>query len=293
MDFKAIATGFCFLEAPRVDERGVWFSECALGGIRCLRPDGGIDTWLEERKPIGGLAINEDGAILCSGPGGIAWVNPTNGATGMLLETIDGRPVGGVNDIQPDGHGGLFFGTLDHAAIREGKPSGRSALYRLSAEGRLTQLCEGLKVANGIGISPDGRRLYHNESMAGTYAYDLLPDGSAGEGKLLNKDLDCDGLAVDQEGGVWIACTSTGTIARVMPDGKLDRRIPIPGGHVTSICFAGSDWRDVYVTTASTGAVEVVLKGGVPASMTGALYHARAEVPGVPVARTRFRLPAG
>jgi hypothetical protein len=53
MDFKPIATGFCFLEAPRVDERGIWFAECALGGIRCLRPDGRIDTWLAELKPIG------------------------------------------------------------------------------------------------------------------------------------------------------------------------------------------------------------------------------------------------
>jgi sugar lactone lactonase YvrE len=293
MDFKPIAAGFCFLEAPRADGRGVWFSECALGGIRCLRPDGHIDTWLAQRKPIGGLAINADGAILCSGPDGIAWVNPATGAAGMLLDTIDGKPVGGVNDMMPDGQGGLIFGTLDHAAIREGKPSGRSALYRLNVDGRLTQLCEGLKVANGIGISPDGRRLYHSESMAGTYAYDLLPDGSVGEGRLLNEDLDCDGLAVDAEGAVWIACVRSGTVARVMPDGKLNRRVPIPGGHVTSICFGGSDWRDVYVTTASTGAVEVVLKGGVPASMTGALYHARAEVPGVPVARTRFRLPAG
>jgi sugar lactone lactonase YvrE len=291
LDFKPIATGFCFLEAPRVDERGVWFAECALGGIRCLRADGRIDTWLAELKPIGGLAINDDGSLLCSSPGGIVWVNPATGATGILLDTIDGKPVGGVNDIMPDGRGGLFFGTLDHAAIRQGKPAGSSALYRLNADGRVTQLCKGLKIANGIGISPDGRLLYHNESMAGTYAYELLPDGSVGEGKLLNKDLDCDGLAVDAEGGVWIACTRTGTIARVMPDGTPDRRIAIPGGHTTSICFGGSDWRDVYVTTASTGAVEVVLKGGVPSSMTGALYHARVEVPGVPVARTGFRLP--
>jgi len=292
LEFQPIATGFCFLEAPRADERGIWFGECALGGIRCLRPNGRIDVWLADRKPIGGIAINEDGAVLCSGSGGIAWVNPTTGTSGILLDAIEGEPIAGINDMLPDGKGGLFFGLLDHQLIREGKPAGNSALYHLDPARRLRKLCDGLKVCNGIGLSPDGRRLYHNESMAGTYAYDLLPDGSLGKAVLMNVDPDCDGMAVDRDGGLWIATTGSGMITRVTPDGKVDWREPVPGGHATSICFGGPDWRDVYVTTASEGAVEVVLKGGIPKSRTGALYHARSDIPGVPIAMTGFRLPA-
>jgi sugar lactone lactonase YvrE len=290
MQFEQIVTGFCFLEAPRVDERGIWFTENALGGVRCLRPDGRIDAWLTDRRPIGGMALNEDGALVLSGPGGLIWLNPVTGTTGTLLDTIGGKPISGINDVMPDGHGGLYFGTLDFEAIRDSKPFGHSALYRLSADRRLTFLCGGLKVCNGIGLSPDGRRLYHNESMAGTYAYDLLPDGSVSQGVLLNGNADCDGLAVDAEGGVWIACTHSGTIARVTPHGKLDRRIEIPGGHVTSLCFGGSDWRDLCVVTATEGAVEIVLKGGVPPSTKGSIYRARSDIAGMPVAHTRFQL---
>ena len=291
MEFESLVTGLCFLEAPRCDGRGVWFSDCALGGIRCLRPDGSVGEWLGERKNIGGMAINEDGCLLFSGPHGIGWLRPETGESGILLDVIDGRPLDGVNDMQPDGRGGLFFGTLDHAAIADSRPSGRSALYRLDARGRVTELCGGLAVANGIGLSPDGRRLYHNESMVGTHAYELRPDGGVGAGELLNADRDCDGLAVDREGCLWIACTGSGTIAVVAADGGLRRRIPVPGGHVTSVCFGGNDLRDLYVTTSSDGATEVVLKGAVPETRTGTLYRARVRVPGLVTAPTRFRLP--
>jgi sugar lactone lactonase YvrE len=291
MEFKPVATGFCLLEAPRADERGVWFSEIVLGGIRCLRPDGRIDAWLIDRKLIGGIAINNDGAVLCSGTGGIVWVNPATDATGRLLEMIEGEPIGGINDMIPDSKGSLYFGTVDHPAMLSGENFyGRSALCRLDADGRVTELCGGHSFANGIGISPDGRRVYHNDSGVGTYVYELTPDDSLSKGVLLNKEADCDGIAVDREGGVWIAGIQSGEIRRVMPDGKVDRRVPVPGGHVTSLCFGGADLRDVYATTAAPGAGDAAMSGTVSAVRTAALYHARADVPGLPIGRTRFQL---
>jgi sugar lactone lactonase YvrE len=291
MDFNPVATGFCFLEAPRVDDRGVWFSECGLGGVRCLRPDGRIDSYLTDRNAIGGIAFNEDGALICSGPGGLAWFHPDTGKHGTLLDTIAGKPILGTNDVMPDRDGGLFFGTIDHEAIGRGIFNRQSALYHLSADMKVTPLCDGLQVCNGIGLSPDGRRLYHNESSVGTQAYDLLPNGGVGKAVQINDDRDCDGLAVDREGGIWIATTRTGTLTRVTPDGKRDRRFPVPGGHATSLCFGGPDGRDVYVATAGEGAIEAVLTGNVPEKLTAALYRTRVDIPGLPVPRTRFRLP--
>lgn len=288
MEFRPIATGFWFLEAPRADERGVWFTECSMGGVRRLRPDGGIDSWLTQRKSIGGLALNADGCIVCSGPGGLVWLDPDAGASGVLLDELEGRPLPGVNDIQPDGKGGLYFGVLDHQRLRAGDPGG-SAICRLDPDGAVTRLTGDLKVCNGIGLSPDGRRLYHNESMVGTIAYDVHPDGSLSGGEKLWDMPDVDGLAVDLQGRIWIASTGSGAITRLTPDGQIDWRAPMPGA--TSISFGGADLRDVYVTTSSKAAVAVVLAGGVPETSEAALYHARSDVPGVATERTRFRLP--
>src|SRR5262245_33563023 len=113
LEFTPVATGFALLEAPRVDERGVWFTDILLGGVRRLRPDGTIDAWITERRFTGGLAFNEDGRLVCAGPGGLIWLDPETGAKGVLLDRIDGAPVLGINDIEPGPDGGLFFGTVD------------------------------------------------------------------------------------------------------------------------------------------------------------------------------------
>lgn len=292
MQFKPVVENFCFLEAPRVDERGIWFSDCALGGFYCLRPNGRIDSWLTDRKFIGGMAINDDGKIICGGPDGPVWCDPATGATGVLLDAINGEPLPGCNDMMPDGKGGLYFGSMNYTAIKNGERWGEAGIYRLDADGTVTELVGKLEFCNGIGLSPDGRKLYHNASMEGTIAYEILPDGSLSDGEMLNADKDCDGLAVDSEGGVWIALTHQGFLLRVKPDGTTDRRIEIPGGHVTSVCFGGSDWRDLYLTTTSEGAPAIVAKGGVPKTRTGRVLHAKSDIPGVPVAQTRFQLSA-
>jgi sugar lactone lactonase YvrE len=148
-----------------------------------------------------------------------------------------------------------------------------------------------VKFSNGIGLSPDGRRLYHSETLTGVFAYDILADGSLANRTLLIAQEDCDGLAVDREGGMWIACVWSGGIVRVLPDGTVGRRIPLPVKEVPSLCFGGADGRDVYVATGAEGGLEKLMKGDdVP--KTASLYRGRSDIPGMPVPRTRFNIPA-
>jgi sugar lactone lactonase YvrE len=288
---KPILKGFALLESPLADGEDVWFSDMAIGGIWRVRPGGFIGTWLPARKMIGGIAINADGGLVCSGTGGIVWVDPVTGLTGTLLDTIEGKPVNGINDMVADGRGGLYFGTVDHNSMFRGEGYlGHSALYRLDADGAVVKLYDGLKFSNGIGLSPDGRTLYFNDSSVGTFACDILHDGALGPRRLLSARADCDGLAVDCEGAVWIAQIGGGMLTRVMPSGKIDRTIPLDVGPITSLCFGGADGRDMFITTAAMGAGEAVMKRSVPERRTAALYHGRADVPGLPTRRTNFCL---
>jgi sugar lactone lactonase YvrE len=291
MEFTPVATGFCLIEAPRADARGIWFSDILLGGIRCLRPDGRIDAWLTDRRFIGGIAFNHDGLVLCAGTDGLVWLDPDSGATGVLLNKVEGRRETGINDVLPDGRGGLYFGTVDHQAMLRGEDFyGRSAFCRLDADGRVTVIHEGLAFANGIGLSPDGHRLYFNDSATGTYVSDVSPDGNCTKGSLLIASADCDGLAVDADGGIWIAGVISGNITRFFSDGKVDRAYPVPGGHVISVSFGGAGLRDMYITTAAPGAGEAAIKGAVPEARTAVVYRVRADIPGVPVAQSRFQV---
>jgi sugar lactone lactonase YvrE len=289
MPFTALAKGL-YLEALAIDEELVWFSDVIRGGVQGLRPDGSIGHWLPDRKWIGGVLLNEDGSVLCSGPGGIDWFNPRTGRSGTLLSSIDGAALSGVNEMCPDGKGGIIFGTLDLAAIVKAERPGPVALYRLDAERRVTLLDDGRVFCNGVGVSADGRNLYHNESFVGTFVYDIAPDGTLGNRRMLVEKPDCDGMALDTRGYIWITGFSSEQLLCVRPDGVVDRQLELPGGACTNVRFGGVGGSELFVTTVPLTAGLDLAKGKLPTALDSVLYRTQSPVAGRVNSRTRFRL---
>lgn len=289
MTFTPLARGR-YLEALAVDDGTVWFSDVILGGVQGLHADGTTSHWLPERRWIGGVAINEDGAVLCSGPGGIAWFNAATGRSGTLLSSIDGAPISGVNEMCPDGYGGLIFGTLDLDSIIKGRETAPVALYRLDVSGEVTLLSENLRFCNGVSVSPDGRSLYHNESFVGTFVYDIAADGSLSRRKMLVDKKDCDGIALDTRGYLWLSGFASGELLCVRPDGAVEQRLPLPPGAATNIRFGGLAGRELYVTMVPLTAGAEIARGELPAEPNSVLYRAQSPVSGRVVERTRFKL---
>jgi sugar lactone lactonase YvrE len=146
--------------------------------------------------------------------------------------------------------------------------------------------------SNGMGVSPDGTRVYMTDSGVGVYAHSLVADGAVKDSTLLFAEPGGDGLTVDAEGGVWSAGIQTGELTRVLPDGTIDRRVPVPGGHPVSLCFGGPDYRDLYVTTAAPDAGAAALDNSkIPqVPRTAAIYRARSDIAGMPAGTTSFAL---
>lgn len=289
MTFEPIAQGF-YLEALLIDGDSIWYSDVVEGGICRMKADGTVHTWLPERRLVGGLLLNEDGAMLVSGHDGIVWFNPESGATGILLDQIEGQPIDGVNEMRPDGKGGIYFGTIDMPAIVRGEKPGPAGLYHLDADRKLTTLCTGLVFTNGLTPNLAGTRLFHNESFVGTFAYELNSDGSLGScTKLLDKT-DCDGMALDVEGNVWISGFASNELLRMQPDGTIIERMPLPGEAATNVRFGGDDGRDLYITIVSPKAAAAIARGEKPSSPSSRLYRGRSSVAGQAISRTRFAL---
>ncbi|KAG8294791.1 hypothetical protein J6590_094818 [Homalodisca vitripennis] len=59
-----------------------------------------------------------------------------------------------------------------------------------------------------------------------------------------------DGMTIDQEGKIWVACVKGGQVLRVDPNtGEILRTVKIPAPHTTSVVFGGPNYEDLYVTT--------------------------------------------
>lgn len=281
MDFEVIASGFGFCEAALVDDAdNVYFSDMFAGGYYRVRPGGQPETVLPERLWIGGAAMNDDGRLILAGKGGLIVVDPVTGASSALLTEVEGEPIIAVNDIEPDGRGGLYGGTIDFDAIlvRGDKPK-PGKLFHLAQDGRLTVLRDDVVASNGMAYSPDGRTLYHSECTAGIWAYPLGADGLPGPGRLLAAHDDCDGLVVDEAGRIWVAFYAKAEILRYRPDGTLDARIGLPYPHVITMAFGASDRRNVYV----------VVGGNDKRPGVGGVVRIRSDVPGLRPGKTRFR----
>jgi gluconolactonase len=107
---------------------------------------------------------------------------------------------------------------------------------------------------NGLASAPDDSKIYALESFPGALVeVPILPDGSAGQPKLLC-DLDPivpDGIALAEDGGVYIACYRPDSIYRWHPDDGLSLIANDPRGVVlaapTNMVFCGPR-RDQVVT---------------------------------------------
>ena len=280
MEFETLLSGWEFLEAPRADAHGnLYFSDVTIGGLHKRLPDGRIESFLPGRTWIGGIAFNDDGGIVCSGKTGLICFHEKTGEVRPLLSEF-----GAINDFYPDDEGGLIAGVIDAESVGAGGPPEPRPLIRLAPSGQVTRLWEGITVPNGIGFSPDRRRLYQSESYKTLWVYDVAPDGGLSSRRVFAEIQDADGLAVDAEGGVWVARFDSFGVTRFQPDGSVAAHYKVPVREAQSVSFGGPDLRDLYIVTGSSFANPNNLT-----EKTGTIYRGRSDVAGQPMPLTRFR----
>jgi len=229
-------------------------------------------------------------------PDTIGWLIERGGASGFVaglgrdvvllnLEPLEITPIlrpepqfadHRLNDGKADAAGRLWFGTMPVDAGRE-----TGSLYRLDPDGALSHWDRGYRVANGPAFSPDGRYLYHTDSIRGTvFRFTLRADGSVVDRQPFVRFEPGaglpDGMTVDAEGGVWIAVWGGSRVSRIAPDGSLDRSIALPASQITSCAFGGPNLDRLYVTSAAEGVDE---------PQAGALFELEPGVVGLPAHR--------
>jgi len=220
---------------------------------------------------VSGLALTADGGLVFAGATGIH----VHGKT--IVPDF-------FNDILPDPRGRLYAGTIYWGPNGMEKPGN---LFLI--EGSTARIVdEGIDLPNGLGLSPDDRTLYFADSARRViYAYDVAPSGSLSRRRIFvqiptDEGLP-DGLTVDRDGFVWCAQWYGAQVVRYDPDGKIERRIPMPVLQVSSLIFGGPDLTDLYVTTAADPWPSALAPAGYDPkapNQGGSLYRIRLEVQG-------------
>ncbi len=247
---QQLSSGHGLIEGPLFDPaRGLLFTDTTNGGAYCLAADGKISVVVPHRKGMGGLAMHADGGMIVSGRT-IAYKPPGGGTVNLIPD----NPAGGIlgfNDLVTDDAGRIYAGSLAVHALSEDEP--RSAfLHLVDLDGSHRIVAQDVHLSNGLGFSLDGRLLYHSDSrLNAVKVYDVAANGDLGPPRIFARTQNGspDGLAVASDGSVWIALAYGGAVTGYDPGGKEIARIAVPARLVTSLCFGGADWRDLYIVS--------------------------------------------
>ena len=240
-------------EGPRWDaaaQRLLWV-DIEAGSLHLFDPARDDDRAIPLGNRVGAAAPTESGGVLVALADRLAVVDLDDDSVRTLVEIPHG-PALRLNDGACDPAGRFWVGSLALDYAR-----GRGALYRYSQDGGLDRMVDDVTISNGLGWSPDGATMYYIDSMA--YRVDRF-DFDVATGEIADRRPFIviergggipDGLAIDDDGGLWVALWGRGSIRRYSPDGELEQVLAVPVDKVTACCFGGEDGRSLYVTTAS------------------------------------------
>lgn len=251
------ASGFTDgIEGPCCDGDGVLYvvNYEREGTIGRVLPDGTADVFVDlpEGSVGNGIVLDADGTLLVADYTAHQVLRLDVADRSVAVVATEPR-MNQPNDIAIGPDRRVYTSDPDWA-------NGTGQMWRVDRDGSTVLLEGGMGTTNGIEVSPDGRRLYVNETVQRRiWCYDRHDDGSLSGKRLLVEfpDFGLDGMRCDVAGNLWVARWGKGVIARVLPDGTVDTEVRLrTGAKCTNLAFGGPDGRTVYVTIADHGTVE-------------------------------------
>lgn len=243
------------IEGPATDKSGNLYAVNygKEGTIGIVRPDGSHECFvtLPEGSTGNGIRFNKAGEMLVADYTGhnILKVDmKTKGISVYAHEPKMNQP----NDIALAPNGNLYASDPDW-------PNKKGQLWLVTPDGKVTLLEGDMGTTNGIDVSPDGKKLYVNESaQLKVWVYDIKQDGTLKNKTLFHtfEGFGMDGIRCDVKGNLYLCRYEKGTVALINPKGKLVREIQLKGKKPSNITFGGPDNRRCFVTLQDRGCFE-------------------------------------
>ncbi|WP_446744905.1 SMP-30/gluconolactonase/LRE family protein [Silvibacterium acidisoli] len=269
---KTMGSGFGFTEGPVWDRAGyLWVSDEEINKIFRLYPDGHREEMIALGDPDGNTYDREHRLLDCASVlRAIIRLTPDGRSYKVLADRYEGQRFNSPNDVVLGPDGAIYFTdpTLD-LPKGEKQEIPFQGVYRLDSSGKVTLLTKELSQPNGLAFTPDGKKLFVDDSDKRTiWVYDFHPDGTVSNGRIFGKEDGADGEGVpdgmrfDRAGhlfvtgprGIWVWSQS----------GKHLGTIELPE-QPANLSWGGKDDSTLYITaTKSVYILPTLTHGFIP-----------------------------
>lgn len=228
---------------------GLLVLDMLAGDIVSVTEDGALDRRVHVDDVIAAIAPRRDGGLVAGTERGWCLLDSELTIQGRVEVWTD--PAIRMNDGACDPYGAFWCGSMAYDLH-----PGRGGLWRFAPDDLSCELVlKRIGCSNGLQWTVDGDHAYYIDSLTGTV--DRLR--TTIDGHLMERtefaDLHGlgfpDGLAVDTEGGVWVALFGASRLIHLTPTGEIDGEITLPVRQVTACAFGGPDWRRLHITTSA------------------------------------------
>lgn len=252
-----------FLEGPCVLGQTLYLADIPYGRIFAV--DLNTKVW--------SLVIEYDGE-----PNGLAWHHQRNqlliadfkvGILGLDLDTrkletvmdrFNGERLKGPNDLSVTRDGSILFTDQGMSGLQD--PSGR--VYRITPDGRVDVLLRNCPSPNGLVLDAAQTSLFVAMTRDNAvWLAPLYPDGSVQRTGRFSNYFGVggpDGMAMDEEGSIFVAHSTLGSIFVHAKDGT--PKCIISTAHVgrgtTNLSWGGRQLKTLYIVESETGSIMTV-----------------------------------
>jgi sugar lactone lactonase YvrE len=243
-------------EGPFWDSRTgrIFCMDVLAGEIVAIDACGGLSRYSVPSPVATVIRRRASGGFVIATEHGLVGTDDELSAFERIAEfTIDPRVR--TNDGGCDPFGGFVVGTTAY----DERP-GRGAVYRVTTDHQVVELLSPVSISNGVQWSSDGRRVYYIDTPTRRVdVFDVDPETGAWSRRRTHIQIEGtpgypDGMAIDEDGGLWVALWGGGAVNNYDAAGRLVETIVVPGATQTSSCAFGGDGRDLlYITTSRQG----------------------------------------
>jgi gluconolactonase len=269
---EVLASGFFWTEGPVWIRDGEYllFSDIPRNATMKWKEGEGVSVYLQPSGYTGpgsygkepganGMTLDAEGQLVCCEHGDRRMsVLTKGGGKRTLTDNCEGKRFNSPNDCVFKSNGDLYFTDPAYGLPEQFSDPRREmdycGVFRHGRDGVTTLLTKELTRPNGLAFSLDETILYIGNSdpeRAVWMAYDVLPGGALGEGRVFHDVTSAvgklpglpDGFKLDLAGNIF--ATGPGGVYVFSPGGELLGRIET--GEATANCAWGGDGSSLYI----------------------------------------------